>query len=73
MSLMTPAFGLPARSRASGISMPWSTEFRDDMDEGIAQLLDDRLVELGIGALRDELRLLAELEGKIAHDSAGIC
>ena len=38
------------------------------MDERVAQLFDDRLVELGLRTLGHELDLLAELDGQIAHD-----
>ena len=40
------------------------------VDEGISELLYDRLVEFGLRAFRGEFRFLAELEGQIAHNAA---
>ena len=54
-----PARGLPAASRSSGGSRPWSTELRTMWISGSAQLVDHPLVELGLLALDLERDFLA--------------
>jgi len=39
-----------------------------EMDERITNCINDRAVELGIGAAQAQLHVLAELPGEIAHE-----
>ncbi len=58
-----PARGLPAASRSSGGSSPWSTALRTMWIKRVGELVDHPLVELGLLAADLEDHLLAGGDG----------
>ena len=65
--LTVPTGGLPAATRASGVSSPWSTALRTRCVSGSDNLLDQPAIELGGFARGRQFDPLAQARGQLAH------
>ncbi len=66
---MVPTGGLPTCSRSSRGSMPWSIALRIMCISGSRELLDDELVDLGLGAGDDQVHVLVVLARDLPDDA----
>ena len=62
-----PSAGLPSGETRRRVLDAVIDSVAHDVDERVVDLLEDLLVEFGVAALDDELDLLAELLGQVAH------
>ena len=63
----TPSAGLPAATRSSGSSMPWSTALRTMCVNGSLMRLDDRTMQLGVIADGLDPGTLVQRDGEVAR------
>ena len=68
-SRIVPVGVLPRATRSAGRLDAVVDAVPDQVDERLADLVDDRLVDAGVLALQDQLDVLAGLAGEVAHQA----